>query len=65
MKPIQFIPALAWATLVAAQSAPDFPLMVEENLAVTYTDTDTVVSPGVLLPRTGVQTYHCNIGAGN
>lgn len=63
MKPIQFNLTLASAALVAAQSAPDFPITVEENLAVTYTATNTVVSPGVLLPRRGVQTYYRSIGA--
>jgi hypothetical protein len=54
MRLLSLISAPALAALVGAQSAPGFPITVEENLVVTYSDASTDVSPpGVLLPRAG------------
>ena len=42
------------AATARAQSAPQFEVVVAENLPVTYEASDTEVTPpGVLLPRNG------------
>jgi len=41
----------ALAAVVNAQSAPDFPLEVEERFSVIWPDTTTRLSPGALIPR--------------
>jgi len=50
---VLFVPALA--ALVAAQSAPNFPVQVSTNLRVDFLNSSTSVSPaGLLLPRDDV-----------
>lgn len=40
--------------LIAGQSAPQFEVVVQNNLPVTYTNSSTQVTPpGVLIPRNG------------
>lgn len=47
------------AATVSAQSAPEFAVVIAENLPVTYEASNTTVSPpGVLLPRDGMPSHH-------
>ena len=41
------------AATVQAQSAPQFEVVVQENLPVAYQASDTKVTPGLLVPRNG------------
>lgn len=54
---IQLLPALlAAATLVHAQSAPDFPVQVQTNLRVEFQSERTDVTAGALMQREGEST---------
>lgn len=55
------VPALA--ALIAAQSAPNFPVVVETNLRVDFLNSSTSVSPpGILLPRDGTRCASIDVG---
>ena len=41
------------AVTVASQSAPQFEIVVEENLPVLYQASNTEITPGLLIPRNG------------
>ena len=45
--------AAALTAFASAQSSPDFPIQVSQNLRVVYNDSNVDVTPGVLLPRSG------------
>lgn len=45
------------AATAKAQSAPEFDIVVSQNLPVTYEGTNTEVAPGVLLDGEGTILY--------